>query len=114
MMKKKTTTAKEGSPEIDCYFMKEEESCNGSDFFREESPEDEDQLFLIDYTTTILDNLRPSAKHILQTIEACKLLVAYIKKVCMNAYQDFSFIEFSFTGYCESCDSNSNSNSRLH
>ena len=58
----------------------EEESRNDSDFTEESSKdaEDNDQLFLIDYTTTILNNLPQSAKHILQPIENCKSLVAYV------------------------------------
>ncbi|CAF1036360.1 unnamed protein product, partial [Didymodactylos carnosus] len=61
-----------GSPEIDCYYIDEEENHDDSDS-TEESCEDEEyddgQLFLIDYTTTTLNNLPQSAKHILQTIE---------------------------------------------
>ena len=99
MIKKTRTTTKEGSPEIDCYFI-EEENHNDSDFTEEssEDEEDDDQLFHIDYATTILDNLSRSAEHILQTIEGCKSLVAYVKKVCMKAYQGFPFTEFLFTG----------------
>ena len=100
MIKKTTTTAKEGLPEIDCYSMEEKESYNDSDFRKEssEDEEDDDQLLLIDYTTTILDNLPQSVKRILRIIEDCKPLVTYVKKVCMNAYQGFPFIEFLFTG----------------
>jgi hypothetical protein len=87
-----TTTSKEGSPEIDCYYMDEEENHNDSDSTEESSEDEEDDdghLFLIDYTTTTLDNLPQSAKHILQTIEDCKSLVTHVKKVFMNGFKVF-------------------------
>ena len=84
MKRTTTTTSMQSSPEfiLPSYLdVRDEHYDSDSTDTTSDDDDDHHQCIFIDYSTTTIENLPSSAKHVLQTIKDCKSLVTYVKKV---------------------------------
>lgn len=98
MRKTTTTTSMHSSPEFVSaqYPVVIDDRCDSDSTDTTSDDNDDEEGVFIDYSTTTIENLSSSAKHVLQTIKDCKSLVTYVKKVSELSSDCAHFAHFIF------------------